>query len=66
MIARVVVRRGATFDATDPVYQHTCRDVLGFDRSRTHGESEIRSHEVMNRELADVCRHVETALQESG
>jgi gas vesicle protein GvpN len=66
MIARVVVRRGATFDATDPVYQHTCRDVLGLDRSRRQGNDELRSPDVINRELADVCRRVETVLQESG
>jgi len=34
MISCVVARRGATFDPTDPVYQHTCRDVLGLDRGR--------------------------------
>ncbi|MFO7903502.1 MAG: gas vesicle protein GvpN [Planctomycetota bacterium] len=31
MIARVVTRAGASFHALDPVFQHTCRDVLRLD-----------------------------------
>jgi gas vesicle protein GvpN len=65
MIGRVVVRQGATFDPTDPVFQRTYRDVLELDRNGAHGADELRSHDIMHRELADVCKHVETALQES-
>jgi gas vesicle protein GvpN len=65
MIARVVVRQGGTFDPTDPVFQRTYRDVLELDRIGAHGADELRSHNVMDKELTDVCKHVETALQES-
>ena len=65
MIARVIVRQGGTFDPTDPVFQRTYRDVLEVDRIGAHGADEIRSHNVMDKDLTDVCKHVETALQES-
>ena len=66
MIARVVVRQGAMFDPTDPVFQRTYRDVLELDRIGAHGAAELRSHDIMSTELADTCKLVETALQESG
>ena len=65
MIACVVIRRGATFDRTDPVFQHTCRDVLGLDHIGEHGADSLRSNDVMNEELARTCDLVDTALQES-
>jgi gas vesicle protein GvpN len=65
MIARVVARQGGTFDSTDPIFQRTYRDVLEHGRTDAHGDEELRSHDVIHKELADVCKHVETALQES-
>ena len=61
MIARVVVRQGATFDPTDPVFQRTYRDVLGLDRIVRTARPKSAST-MKNRKLADVCKHVETAL----
>jgi len=66
MIARVVVRRGATFDPTDPVFQHTYRDVLGQDRNRSNGGTELRSPDLMSAEMEDTCNLVESAIQDSG
>lgn len=65
MIARVVVRQNGAFDPTDPVFQRTYRDVLELDRIGKHVADELRTHNVMDKELTDVCRHVETAIQES-
>jgi len=65
MIARVVVRQGAMFDPTDPVFQRTYRDVLEIDRIGAHGADALRSHDVMTKEIADTCKLVETAMQES-
>ena len=38
MIARVVAQRGGTFDASDPIFRRTYRDVLGLDRVDPTGE----------------------------
>jgi gas vesicle protein GvpN len=65
MIARVVVRRGGAFDATDPIFQRTCRDVLGLDRFNSHDERNPRLHDVVDSKLAGARELVETALQES-
>ncbi len=66
MIARVVAQRGAKFDPSDPVFQRTCRDVLGLDRVGEHGAADVRQHDLMSSELANTCKLVETAIQESG
>jgi gas vesicle protein GvpN len=66
MIARVIVRQNATFDATDSVFQRTYRDVLKLDRGGADGADELRSYDAMHEDLEDVCKRVETALQESG
>jgi hypothetical protein len=65
MIARVVVQRGGTFDASAILYQRTCRDVLGLDRDDSHGSMTPRSHKMMDQELSNASEMVETALQES-
>ncbi len=55
MIARVVAGRGATFDPTDAIFQHTYRDVLGLDRTNRLDAAEPRSHDVMETQLAGAC-----------
>ncbi len=66
MIARVVAQRGGRFDASDPIFQCACRDVLGLERTRPHGPSTPRRHEIMDAELAEASELVGAALRESG
>ena len=66
MIARVVVRARCDVRPKRPPFSRApTATLLGPDRNAAHGKSRIRSHDVMNEELADVCKHVETAIQES-
>jgi gas vesicle protein GvpN len=66
MIARVVAQQGAKFETSDPVFQRTYRDVLGFDRIDDHDADDVRPHDLMSSDLANACKLVETAMQESG
>ena len=66
MIARVVVQRGGTFDPFDPVFQRTCRDVLGLDRLSSCNEATLRSPDPLHTDLATACELVETAIRASG
>ncbi len=66
MIARVVAQQGANFESSDPVFQRTYRDVLGLDHIDEHGADDVRPHDLMSTELANACKLVETAIQESG
>jgi nitric oxide reductase NorQ protein len=63
MIARVVTQRGGTFDESDAVYQCTYRDVLGLNRDNSESKVTPRSHDSMNRDLAEAGELIETALQ---
>jgi gas vesicle protein GvpN len=65
MIARVIVQRGATFDPSDPVFRRTFRDVLGLDRLGVHDDAELRSHEMMSKDLNDARQLVDSAIQAS-
>jgi nitric oxide reductase NorQ protein len=66
MIARVVVRRGATFDSDDPVFLRTYRDVLGLDRDGANGDGKLRLPDRIHAELDETCNLVESAVQDSG
>jgi gas vesicle protein GvpN len=61
MIARVVVQRGAAFDACDPVFTRTCRDVLGIDSRRPLDDAEIDPSDPRGARIEDVCELVESA-----
>ena len=65
MIARVVVHRGGTFDDADPIYERTCRDVLGFIAPvRRRGNGSFA--DPIEADLASACELVETAVQNCG
>jgi hypothetical protein len=66
MIARVVAHRGGTSDDADPIYQRTCRDVLGLDRASCGGAATVPSPDPIEADLASACELVETAVQNCG
>ena len=65
MIARVVARVGASFDPLDPVFQRTCRDVLGLDRINARGPERPLSDDLIEEEFGRTCDVVEAALRSS-
>jgi gas vesicle protein GvpN len=66
MIARVVVQRGGTFAATDPIYRRTCRDVLGVDRPGGEKAFSFPHANDAEPDLDSACELVETAVQTCG
>jgi nitric oxide reductase NorQ protein len=65
MIARVVSRTGASFDPSDPVFQRTCRDVLGLKNIESCGGEPPHTSEDAQAGLEKACRLVDTALRDA-
>jgi len=56
---------GASFDPLDPVFQRTCRDVLGLDRINARGPERPLSDDLIEEEFGRTCDVVEAALRSS-
>jgi nitric oxide reductase NorQ protein len=65
MIARVVTLQGASFNAADPVFQRTCRDVLGLDRFRHLGHHLPLPVGSFEQEFDRACSAIEAAVSSS-
>jgi gas vesicle protein GvpN len=61
MIARVVVQRGAAFEASDPVFARTCRDVLGLDGRQPLGACEAQPPHPLGARIEEIRELVESA-----
>jgi nitric oxide reductase NorQ protein len=66
MIARVVTLQGASFSSGDRIFERTCRDVLGLDRTDARGSERPPSACLVEEELGRACDAIEAAVRESG